>query len=176
MALTAARDTRERPGEIQNIPLAADTVVYLGGLTARDGNGRAVPASDADGLKVIGRAEESVDNADGDAGALNVNVKRGVFLFANSDVNAVTLAHVGQYCYVEDDETVASDSTHKVKAGRVVDVDSDGVWVDTCDTGDAPSADSLTALTFTGGGATGPEVEALRDAVLAILQAAGAVK
>lgn len=32
------------------------------------------------------------------------------------------------------------------------------------------SADSLTALTFTGAGATGAEVEALRNAVLAILQ------
>jgi len=37
------------------------------------------------------------------------------------------------------------------------------------------SADSLTALTFTAGAATGPEVEALRAAVLAILQAQGLV-
>ncbi|MGH8018658.1 MAG: hypothetical protein ACREIA_10250 [Opitutaceae bacterium] len=37
------------------------------------------------------------------------------------------------------------------------------------------SADSLTALTFTAGGATGPEVEALRDALLALLQAQGIV-
>ncbi|MBI5689258.1 MAG: hypothetical protein HZC55_04115 [Verrucomicrobia bacterium] len=34
-----------------------------------------------------------------------------------------------------------------------------------------PSADGLTALAFTAGGATGPEVAALRDAVKAILQA-----
>ncbi|MBI5771910.1 MAG: hypothetical protein HZA93_29325 [Verrucomicrobia bacterium] len=33
------------------------------------------------------------------------------------------------------------------------------------------SADGLTALNFTAGGATGPEVAALRDAVKAILQA-----
>lgn len=35
------------------------------------------------------------------------------------------------------------------------------------------SADSLTALTFTGGGATGAEVAALRDAVKTILEAQG---
>lgn len=176
MSLTAARDTRERSGQIQNIPLAADTKVFLGGITCRDANGRAVPGSDTAGLKVVGRAEQTVDNTDGAAEALFVNVKRSVFCFANSEGDAVTQAHIGQFAFVEDDETVASDSTHKVKAGRVVDVDDDGVWVDTRDTGDVPSADSLTALTFTGGGATGPEVEALRDAVLAILQAAGAVK
>jgi hypothetical protein len=34
-----------------------------------------------------------------------------------------------------------------------------------------PSADTLTALNFTPGGATGPEVAALRDAMKAILQA-----
>jgi hypothetical protein len=33
------------------------------------------------------------------------------------------------------------------------------------------SADTLTALNFTAGGATGPQVEALRDAIKAILQA-----
>jgi len=38
-----------------------------------------------------------------------------------------------------------------------------------------PSADTLTALTFTAGGATGPQVEALRDALLVILTAQGDV-
>lgn len=33
------------------------------------------------------------------------------------------------------------------------------------------NADTLTALTFTGGGATGPQVEALRDALKTILEA-----
>ncbi len=37
------------------------------------------------------------------------------------------------------------------------------------------SADSLTELTFTGGGATGPQVEALRDELLDILQTHGLV-
>ncbi|HRI82508.1 MAG TPA: hypothetical protein PLF88_08745 [Opitutaceae bacterium] len=176
MPLTASRNTEERPGEIQHIPLAADTVVFQGGLTARNGDGRAVPAADAAGLKVIGRAEQTVDNSDGEAGALAVNAKRGVFLFANSDDEPITAAHVGGYAFVEDDETVASDSDHKVKAGRIVDVEERGVWVDTRDTGDVPSADTLTALNFTGGGATGPEVEAFRNAVLAILQAGNLVK
>lgn len=38
-----------------------------------------------------------------------------------------------------------------------------------------PSADSLTDLAFTSAGATGAEVEALRDAVLALMQAQGLV-
>lgn len=170
-AATSARNTPTRLGDELSLPVAAATIIYQGTLAALNSDGNMVPADDAAALRVIGRAEATVDNSAGLAGDLLVTIRRGVFLYDNSGTAAVDADDKGKLCFVEDDQTVAETSTHLVKAGRVVDVVSEGVWVDTRYAHDVPSADTLTALTFTGGGATGPEVEALRDAVLAILQA-----
>lgn len=175
MALTAARDTQERPGDILNLPMAAATTMYLGGLGATDAAGRAVPASDAAGLKVVGRTEQTINNA-GAAGALSINLKRGVFLLANSAAQPVTAAMVGKVAYVEDDQTVCATagSTHKVVAGRVVEVDSRGVWVDTRF---APAISALVAATSTDGTAAAAadlaalkaETEKIGDDVRAVI-------
>ena len=136
-AATAAIDTPERSGPVFNYPLAAATVIYQGTLVALDASGNAVAASDAAALRVVGRAEETVDNSDGSAGDLTINAKRGVFKYANSGTNAVDADDKGKVCFVEDDNTVAETSTHKCKAGRVLDVESDGVWVDVGATAEA---------------------------------------
>lgn len=128
---TAERDTEKRAGEFLTLPLAADTVIYGGTLVAKDANGRLVPASDTAGLRVIGRAAATVDNTDGSAGDLDGTVELGVFFFDNSETNAVDAADVGTMAEVEDDQTVADDSTNHVAAGRVVEVTAEGVWVDT---------------------------------------------
>lgn len=175
MAATANIDTPELSRSIFELPIAADTHVFAGTLAAADSAGRVVPAADSNGLRVLGRAEAEVDNRDGAAGALGVLIKQGIFRFNNSETNAVDPDDVGKVCFVEDDLTVAETSTHKVVAGRVVNVDDDGVWVDTRYAGNVPSADTLTALTFSTD-ATGDEVAALRAAVLAILQAQALVK
>lgn len=135
MALTTTRNTSERPGKQLYLGLAAAAVIFLGGLVATNAAGNAVAASDTAGLRVRGRAEDSADNTDGDAGDLSVNVKKGVFLFANSATDPVLAAHVGQYAYVEDDETVAIDSDNLIIAGRIIEVEDAGVWIDTADTG-----------------------------------------
>lgn len=131
MAFTTSIDTPEHPGNIVQLPLAAATTLCAGWLIAVDSSGNAVAASDAAGLRVIGRAEHDVDNSAGLAGALTVNVKRGVFRFANSATAAVDADDKGKVCFVEDNGTVAETSTHKLKAGRVFNVDAAGVWVDT---------------------------------------------
>jgi len=130
-AATAARNTEERPGDFVYLPLAAATTIYQGTLVARDASGNLVPASDTAALRVVGRAEETVDNSAGDAGDLSANVGLGTFKFDNSAGDAITAAMICKMAEVEDDQTVASDSTNHVSAGRIVAVDSDGVWVDT---------------------------------------------
>ena len=53
--------------------------------------------------------------------------------FGNStSTDAITLADVGSDCYIVDDQTVAktNGSGTRSRAGRVFDVDSEGVWVD----------------------------------------------
>jgi hypothetical protein len=166
MPATAAIDTPERAGESISLPLAAATNIFAGTLVALDASGNAVPAADTAGLRVIGRAEEDVANP-GLAGVKAITVKRGVFLYANSATAAVDADDKGKIAFVEDDGIVAETSTHKVKAGRVVDVDSTGVWIDTREAHVVPAADTITGAA---------DLAALKTALLAILQGAGLVK
>lgn len=169
MPASSEINTPERPGSVTRYPLAAATILYAGALIALNSSGNAVAASDTAGLRVVGRAEETVDNSAGSAGDLSIDVKEGVFKYANSGTAAVDPDDKGKDCFVEDDTIVAETSTHKVKAGRVVQVDSDGVWIDTR-SGQAarvPSADTITAAA---------DLAATKSAVLAILQAQGLVK
>jgi len=131
VALTTARDTHERAGDVIQLDVAASTKIYLGSLVAVDSSGNAKPGADTAGLTGIGRAEQTVDNSSGSAGALKINVKRGVFRFGNSGTNALTKAHIGTIAYLEDDQTVASSTNQSIKAGLVVGVETGGVWIDT---------------------------------------------
>lgn len=129
-AATSAVNTPMKHGEIVEYPVAASTALYAGTLICLDSSGNAVNAADTAGLRVIGRAESDVDNSAGAAGDLKVQIRRAVFRFANSGTNAVDADDKGKICFVEDNQTVAETSTNKVIAGRVHDVDTDGVWVD----------------------------------------------
>jgi len=131
MSLTAPINIPERAGAVVSLPVAAATLIYAGSLVAEDASGNLVPATDTAALRIKGRAEVTVDNTLGAAGALSLQVKRGVFKYANSTTHALAAADVGKSCYVEAEDTVASTSTNKILAGRVVNVASDGVWVDT---------------------------------------------
>lgn len=130
-AAAAPVNTPTRTGDIVYLPVAAATKIWQGSLVARDAAGRAVPASDTAGLRVVGRAEETVDNTAGAAGDLSINIRLGVFKYANSAANAVDADDVGKMAIVEDDMTVAETDTNLVCAGRILAVESDGVWIDT---------------------------------------------
>ncbi len=132
MALSADKKTPMRDGESIELQVAASTVIYAGGMVAKNASGYAVPAADAANLVVMGRAEEYVDNGSGANGDKTVLVRRKkAFKFKNSASNAVTIAHIGGNVYVEDDETVASaGGSNNIVAGKCIGVDSDGVWVE----------------------------------------------
>ncbi|HEY4247816.1 MAG TPA: hypothetical protein VGM64_13255 [Lacunisphaera sp.] len=149
MSAIAPRNTDARPGELVYLPLAAATIIYLGTLVARDAAGRAVPASDTAGLRVIGRAEETIDNSAGAPGALSINIRLGCYKFDNSATQAVDADDIGKMAVVEDDQTVAETSANNVCAGRITGVESDGVWVDTRQAFYGPR--TLVALTSTDG-------------------------
>jgi hypothetical protein len=149
-ALTNSRNTPEMAdgGRIRVINVEANTTVFLGGIVAINANGNAVPASatttTANALKVIGRAEYVVNgfpaqnavNNPGAAGAIQIAVRKGVFMFAQD--TSVTTALVGSPCFALDDNNVtatdrasgASVQQYAV-AGEVVAIDASGeVWVD----------------------------------------------
>ena len=186
MSATAPVNTPERSGLfIEKAPVAATTTLFAGALAAVNSSGYIVPAADTAGLRVLGRIEPQpnlsvIDNSAGGAGDLSVTVKRGIFQLANDATYPVTAAYLGKPVYVKDDSTVCVTATNKVIAGLFIgflDGDTSKPLVDTTHMSSVvPSTDTLTALTFTTGGATGPEVAALRAAVLAILQAQNLVK
>ena len=167
MASTVSRNTDSRPGNRAAYPVAAATVLLLGTLVALDANGRLVPASDTNGLKGVALAYEEIDNSAGAAGAVLGTVAFGIFKFNNSATQALTAADVGTICYVEDNDTVAKTSDHKVKAGIVVEVEADGVWVDLRELQLATLADTITGAA---------DLAALKTALVPILRAIGAIK
>lgn len=126
-ALTVERNTPAREGEVFDFPVAAGVRCLAGGLIALDG-GYAKPGTAASGLVAVGRCEATVDNT-GVAGTVSVPVRRGVFRFANSTgAGEIAQADVGTDAYIADDQTVSKTASGS-RAGRVVAVDTAGVWV-----------------------------------------------
>lgn len=130
-ALAAARNTKERTGDVLDFPVKASTKCYQGGLAVLNA-GYAAPGTAATGLKAVGRFEAEADNSSGAAGAISARIKQGTFKFTNSAAgDAIAQDDVGADCYIVDDQTVAkTDGTGtRSRAGIIVAVDSDGVWV-----------------------------------------------
>jgi len=129
-ALAQDRKTPTREGKIISNPVAGSTICYGGGIAVANATGYAEPGTTATGKTALGRFNQRVDNSAGADGALNVEIERGVFEFANSGTDAVTQAEVGKTIYIEDDQTVCKTATGKSAAGKCVGIDSDGVWVE----------------------------------------------
>ena len=129
-ATTEDRNTARREGEEANHPVAAATKINAGTIVVLNAAGDAEEGTTATGLKAIGRAEEAIDNSAGAAGDLSIQARKGVFQFAND--GSVNRTHLEATCYIVDDQTVAAtDGTGtRSAAGKVFDVDSDGVWVE----------------------------------------------
>lgn len=126
----ADRNTLKKDGELIALAVAASTVIEAGKMVAMNAAGYAVEASDTAGITVIGKADQYVDNSDGANGDQDVLVERGkAFLYANSATNAVAVTGIGKTVYVEDDETVASDTTNDIPAGKCMGLEGSGVWV-----------------------------------------------
>jgi len=132
MALTTDRNTPRRDGTELSLGLAATTKIYGGSIVCRNAAGAAVPGSTATTLKALGMAMQQVDNSAGLAGAKRVQIRKGTFRFANSSAgDLITAADIGNDCYIVDDQTVAKTNGTNTRsvAGKVHDVDADGVWV-----------------------------------------------
>lgn len=132
-ALTALRNTQRRM-DVQRSPYSlkvkASTKIFQGALVVLNA-GFAVGGTTATGLVAAGRARKTVDNSAGADGDLLVEVEPGIFNWNNAGGDLVVAADVGQLCYITDDNTVNHTATGKSVAGRVLAIDTDGVWVHT---------------------------------------------
>jgi hypothetical protein len=154
MALAADRDTPEIQGKLFSYPVLGTTKIYAGGIVVLDSSGYAKPAVTATGLVAVGRAEDTVDNLLGNSGDLDVTVREGIFRYGNSSAtDLITIAEIGDTCFLVDDETVAKTSATNTRsvAGYIRQVDSDGVWVEFRNTlsadGDVVAANNLSDVT-----------------------------
>lgn len=131
MALSQDRQAPSRDGLVMAFPVKAGVKIHAGALVVLDA-GYAKPGVKADGLVFVGRAAQQADNAGGADGAAQVLVQRKrVFRWKNSAGGGkVAQADVGGAAYIADDETVTKTAAGASKAGTVLAVDDDGVWVE----------------------------------------------
>lgn len=132
-ALTADRATPRRDGKRLSLPVAASTKLFAGSIVCVNTSNLAVKGAVSTTLKAAGVAIEQADNSAGAAGAIRVEVERGVFLMANSSAgDLIALQDIGSTCFIVDDQTVAktNGSSTRSAAGIVRDVDASGVWVE----------------------------------------------
>lgn len=130
-ATTVDRNTPYKDGELISVKLAA-VAVLAGTMAVANASGYGVGGSTATTLTYLGRFEEAVDNSAGAAGDKEAVVRIGkAFKWENHGADPVTQASLGKVCYIVDNQTVAAtDGTGtRSVAGKVIQVDSDGVWV-----------------------------------------------
>lgn len=132
-AAAADRATRTRAGDELVLGVAAATKIYAGTLVQRNATGYGVPASATIANKTLGIAEAQADNSAGANADINVIARRRVVgIFANSaSGDLITIADIGNSCYVVDDSTVAKtdNSGARPVAGTILGVDAQGVHV-----------------------------------------------
>ena len=105
-------DFPRHPGQFAgNIPVAADTVIDSGALTAVNADGNALNAASTVTGFVAGRCQGGADNAGGDAGDEHALIERGVFELGQADSNPVTKAHIGKMVFAITPDSVAHTGT-----------------------------------------------------------------
>lgn len=140
MPLTGPRKLDRRGSHVveEEVDVAANTVIYSGQLVVVNTAGYLVPGSEAAthrkaAVASVDNIDGKVDNTGGAAGAKRCRILYGIFPFkSGTSGDAIVVTDRELDCYVIDDETVGKTNpggnTRSV-AGKIVDVDADGVWV-----------------------------------------------
>lgn len=113
---------------LMSIPVAAGVNIPEGVIVGINADGYAVEATKMTGLKIAGVAREYADNGKGAAGDACILVKRGAFLM-NRDGTIKTTDLLKQ-CYVLDSSTVTLTADGASEAGKILQVEDNGVTVD----------------------------------------------
>lgn len=133
MPLSAERNTKRRNGDGVGRPAKTNKIFYKGAIVTVGADGYATPGAVATTLKRPARVAETVDTTGIADGVLSVQFEHGVFRYNNSTAgDLIAIADVGNDCFIVDDETVAktNGSSTRSVAGKIFDVDAEGVWVD----------------------------------------------
>ena len=131
-ALTSERNTPMRAGDTRVEPVAATVKVFKGSLVMRNAAGFLTKGATALNGIGLGRAEQTVDNTTGAAGAATMEYRRGIFPFANSGGgDLIAQGDVGKLCWIVDDQTVAKTDGGgtRSRAGIIDGIEAGQVWV-----------------------------------------------
>lgn len=133
-AATKPRMGQVKEGGWRSFKVKAGVRIWGGTMVAVDATGFAIPAATATGLKIVGRAERTVDNRDGTDGAKVVSVEQSVadnkdFRFLNDTGTPIVQADVLKDAYAVDDQTLSAVATGKSVAGTIMAVDGTSVWL-----------------------------------------------
>ena len=114
------------------VPAKAKLILQAGSLVVAEA-GFAVPGRAALGLRALGRCERKVDNSLGGNGAREVDVLRGTFRWDNDPADPLSQSDLFATCFITDDHTVCKTDGGGARspAGKVIQVDPEGVWVET---------------------------------------------
>lgn len=118
-ALATDRDTAAKDAGLLGYLVQTNVVIWKGSLVAVSADGFLIPAADTTAIRVVGVADETVNNNPGAAGAKKCRVRSGkAFLFA---ATSITQAMLGDLMHVVDDQTFdEATGTNGVPAGRLV--------------------------------------------------------
>lgn len=132
-ATTLDRNTNSRNGKTRAFPVAAATLIPSGVIACLNASNLLVNGATSTTQVCVGVPPRRIDNSAGAASAVNGECERGVFgPFGNSaSTDQITLADVGNDCYIVDNQTVAktNGSSTRSVAGKVHDVTSAGVYI-----------------------------------------------
>ncbi|MFB0874576.1 MULTISPECIES: hypothetical protein [unclassified Sphingobium] len=131
-AIATDRPTKRR-AKGQPVRKMAAVKVYAGTIVALNASGYLTNGVVATTLVDPCVAQETVDNSGGAAGDLSCRTEKGVWQFANSSsTDTIGITEIGKSCYIVDNQTVAKTDGGGTRsiAGKVYDVDAQGVWVD----------------------------------------------
>lgn len=119
-ALTAAYEAERQDGEIVDVPVKANAVIYKGGLLVDKGTGYAEPGDDGSGYTFLGVAVESVTGTSADGGTSVRVYKTGTYKYTLA--GGASQTNLGNLVYVSDDQTVGTSATNSIYCGYIVKV------------------------------------------------------
>jgi adhesin HecA-like repeat protein len=130
--MTATNDIRakKKPGHTRayGYPVLTNLVIFGGAAVGITANKEAVPAGHVSAVKLMGFAEERIDNTGGATGDQFVKVEKDVRVIP---LAGATVANIGAAVYASADDTFTLTAGALLQIGTIDAIDADGVWLKT---------------------------------------------
>jgi hypothetical protein len=130
MAATNDIRAKKKPGHTRayGLPVLANLVIFGGAAVGITANKEAVPAGHASAVKLLGFAEERIDNTGGATGDQYVKIEKDVRIIP---LAGAIPANIGAAVYASADDTFTLTAGALLQIGIIDAIDADGVWLKT---------------------------------------------